>query len=125
MGDGTLSDTYAPTIDNTNVKSLDPVVTAPGLPAQLQPRDMTYAGAQRRRPRRRRLRAGHLRLPDGTNGDGTPVFPADAFKLSGLTVIDSGSTVTFQVGVANLVNTFGSPDGAQLGPVVFPGVTVP
>ena len=53
------------------------------------------------------------------------MFPADAFKLSGLTVIDSGSTVTFQVGVANLVNTFGSPDGAQLGPVVFQGVTVP
>ena len=42
VADGTLSDTYAPTIDNTNVKSLDPVVAAPGLTAQLQPRDMTY-----------------------------------------------------------------------------------
>ncbi len=41
VADGTLSDTYAPTIDNTNVKSLNPVVTAPGLRAQLQPRDMT------------------------------------------------------------------------------------
>ena len=68
---------------------------------------------------------GTYAYPTAPNGDGTPVFPADAFKLSGLTVIDSGSTVTFQVGVANLVNTFGSPDGAQLGPVVFPGVTVP
>ncbi len=38
---GTLSDVYAPTIDNTDVKSLDPVVTGPGFTA-LQPRDMTY-----------------------------------------------------------------------------------
>ncbi len=38
---GTLSDTYAPTIDNTDVKSLDPIVTGPGFTA-LQPRDMTY-----------------------------------------------------------------------------------
>ena len=41
VADGTLSDTYAPTIDNTDVKSLDPVVTGPGFTA-LQPRDMTY-----------------------------------------------------------------------------------
>ena len=41
MADGTLSDTYAPTIDNTDVKSLDPIVTGPGFTA-LQPRDMTY-----------------------------------------------------------------------------------
>ena len=34
---GTLSDTYAPTIDNTDVKSLDPIVTGPGFTA-LQPR---------------------------------------------------------------------------------------
>ncbi len=37
-----LSDVYAPTIDNTDVKSLAPVVTGPGF-ADLQPRDMTYA----------------------------------------------------------------------------------
>jgi glucoamylase len=41
VADGTLSDVYAPTIDNTNVKSLDPIVTGPGFTA-LQPRDMTY-----------------------------------------------------------------------------------
>ena len=41
VADGTLSDTYAPTIDNTDVKSLDPIVTGPGFTA-LQPRDMTY-----------------------------------------------------------------------------------
>ena len=41
VADGTLSDTYAPTIDNTDVKSLDPMVTGPGFTA-LQPRDMTY-----------------------------------------------------------------------------------
>lgn len=57
---------------------------------------------------------GTYAYPTATNSDGAPIFPPDAFKLSGLTVIDSGSTVTFQVGVANLVNTFGSPDGAQL-----------
>ncbi len=41
VADGTLSDTYAPTIDNTDVKSLEPVATGPGFTA-LQPRDMTY-----------------------------------------------------------------------------------
>ncbi len=44
VADGTLSDVYAPTIDNTDVKSLDPVVTGPGFTA-LQPRDMTYTVA--------------------------------------------------------------------------------
>ena len=41
VADGELSDVYAPTIDNTNVKTLDPIVTGPGFTA-LQPRDMTY-----------------------------------------------------------------------------------
>src|ERR1700728_4214860 len=44
VADGTLSDVYAPTIDNTDVKSLDPIVTGPGFTA-LQPRDMTYSVA--------------------------------------------------------------------------------
>ncbi len=57
---------------------------------------------------------GTYAYPTATNPDGTPIFPPDAFKLSGFTVIDSGSTVTFQVGIDNLVNTFGSPDGAEL-----------
>jgi glucoamylase len=42
VADGELSDTYAPTIDNTDVKSLDPIVTGAGFTA-LQPRDMTYS----------------------------------------------------------------------------------
>ncbi len=41
---GELSDVYAPTIDNTDVKTLDPIVTGPGFTA-LQPRDMTYTVA--------------------------------------------------------------------------------
>jgi glucoamylase len=57
---------------------------------------------------------GTYAYPTATNGDGTPTFPPGSFQLSGLTVIDSGTTATFQIGVANLVNTFGSPDGAQL-----------
>src|SRR5580700_5208438 len=44
VADGTLSDVYAPTIDNTDVKSLDPIVTGPGF-TDLQPRDMTYTVA--------------------------------------------------------------------------------
>src|SRR5579863_10165300 len=44
VADGELSDTYSPTIDNTDVKSLDPIVTGPGFTA-LQPRDLTYAVA--------------------------------------------------------------------------------
>src|SRR5580693_2029713 len=44
VADGELSDVYAPTIDNTDVKSLDPIVTGPGFTA-LQPRDMTYTVA--------------------------------------------------------------------------------
>ena len=49
VADGTLSDVYSPTIDNTNVKSLDPIVTG-GLHGtaftDLQPRDMTYTVSQ-------------------------------------------------------------------------------
>ena len=37
-----------------------------------------------------------------------------SFRLTGLTVIDSGSTVSFQIGLANLQPTFGSLLGAQL-----------
>lgn len=57
---------------------------------------------------------GTYAYPTATNSDGSPTFPPGAFKLSGFTVIDSGSTVTFQVGIANMVETYGSPDGAQL-----------
>lgn len=68
--------------------------------------------------------------PSGTgilryNGDGTgtarsrstgsAVFAPGSFRLNGLTVINSGSTVTFQVGIANL-----HPAG-----VVLQGLTVP
>jgi glucoamylase len=52
--------------------------------------------------------------PTATNSPGVPTFPPGAFELNGLAVIDSGMTVTFQVGIANLVSTFGSLDGAQL-----------
>ena len=45
VADGELSDVYAPTIDNTDVKTLDPIVTGPGFTA-LQPRDMTYTVAK-------------------------------------------------------------------------------
>jgi glucoamylase len=49
VADGTLSDVYSPTIDNTNVKSLDPIVTGSAAGAaftDLQPRDMTYTVSQ-------------------------------------------------------------------------------
>lgn len=51
--------------------------------------------------------------PTATNGT-TPVFAPGSFRLGGLSVIDSGATVSFQVGIANLQSTFGSLDGAQL-----------
>ncbi len=57
---------------------------------------------------------GTYAYPTATNSDGSPVFVPDSFRLNGLTVIDSGSTVTFQVGIANLQPTFGSLLGAQL-----------
>ena len=57
---------------------------------------------------------GTYGYPTATNSPGVPTFPPGAFELSGLTVTDSGPTVTFQVGVANLVPTFGPLDGAQL-----------
>jgi glucoamylase len=57
---------------------------------------------------------GTYAYPDATNSDGSPVFAPGSFRLNGLTVIDSGSTVTFQVGTANLQSTFGSLLGAQL-----------
>jgi glucoamylase len=57
---------------------------------------------------------GTYGYPTATNSPGVPTFPPGAFELNGLTVIDSSSTVTFQVGIANLVPTFGPLDGAQL-----------
>ncbi len=57
---------------------------------------------------------GTYGYPTVTNSPGVPTFPPGAFELDGLTVIDSGPTVTFQVGIANLVPTFGPLDGAQL-----------
>ena len=57
---------------------------------------------------------GTYAYPTATNSPGVPTFPPGAFQLNGLTVVDSGSTVTFQVGIANLVPTFGPLDGAQL-----------
>ena len=57
---------------------------------------------------------GTYAYPTATNSDGTPTFAPDSFRLSGLTVVNSGSTVTFEVGIANLQSTFGSLLGAQL-----------
>ena len=57
---------------------------------------------------------GTYAYPTATNADGSAVFAPGSFRLTGLTVIDSGSTVTFQVGLANLQSTFGSLLGAQL-----------
>jgi glucoamylase len=57
---------------------------------------------------------GTYAYPTATNTDGSAVFAPDSFRLNGLTVINSGSTVTFQIGIANLQSTFGSLLGAQL-----------
>ena len=57
---------------------------------------------------------GTYAYPNATNSDGSPVFVPDSFRLSGLTVTDSGSTVTFQIGIANLQSTFGALLGTQL-----------
>jgi glucoamylase len=57
---------------------------------------------------------GTYAYPTATNSDGSPVFVPDSFRLNGLTVINSGSTVTFQIGIANLQSTFGSLLGTQL-----------
>jgi glucan 1,4-alpha-glucosidase len=57
---------------------------------------------------------GTYAYPTAANSDGSPVFAPGSFRLSGLTVTNSGPTVTFQVGIANLRATFGSLLGAQL-----------
>ena len=57
---------------------------------------------------------GTYAYPTATNSDGSPTFAPDSFRLGGFTVINSGSTVTFQVQIANLQPTFGSLLGAQL-----------
>jgi glucoamylase len=57
---------------------------------------------------------GTYAYPTATNSDGSPVFAPDSFRLNGLSVIDSGSTTTFQIGITNLQPTFGSLLGAQL-----------
>jgi glucoamylase len=57
---------------------------------------------------------GTYAYPTATNADGSPVFAPDSFRLNGLSVVEGASTVTFEVGIANLQSTFGSLDGAQL-----------
>jgi glucoamylase len=57
---------------------------------------------------------GTYAYPTATNSDGSPTFAPDSFRLTGFSVINSGSTVTFQVGIKNLQPTFGSLLGAQL-----------
>jgi glucoamylase len=42
VADGMLSDVYFPTIDNTNVKDLEYIVTDGSAYTDVQPRDMTY-----------------------------------------------------------------------------------
>jgi glucoamylase len=57
---------------------------------------------------------GTYAYPTATNSDGSPTFAPGSFRLNGFTIINSGRTVTFQVGIANLQPTFGSLLGAQL-----------
>ena len=57
---------------------------------------------------------GTYAYPTATNSDGSAVFAPGSFRLTGLTVINSGPTVSFQIGIANLQPTFGSLLGAQL-----------
>jgi glucan 1,4-alpha-glucosidase len=57
---------------------------------------------------------GTYAYPTATNSDGSAVFAPGSFRLTGLTVINSGATVSFQIGLANLQSTFGSLLGAQL-----------
>ena len=57
---------------------------------------------------------GTYAYPTATNSDGSATFAPDSFSLNGFNVINSGSTVTFQVGIKNLQPTFGSLLGAQL-----------
>jgi glucoamylase len=57
---------------------------------------------------------GSYAYPTATNPDGSPVFAPEEFRLNGFTVVEGASTVTFEVGIANLQPTFGSLLGAQL-----------
>ncbi len=57
---------------------------------------------------------GTYAYPTAANADGSAVFAPGSFRLTGLTVINSGPTVSFQIGIANLQPTFGSLLGAQL-----------
>ena len=55
VANGVLSDTYYPTVDNTNVETLQYVVTDGSTFTDLQTRDMTYAGRGARQHRRHGL----------------------------------------------------------------------
>ena len=57
VANGVLSDVYYPTIDNTNVETLQYVVTDGSTFTDLQTRDMTYTVEATRRPRRHGLPA--------------------------------------------------------------------
>ena len=72
---GVLSDVYEPTIDNTNVSTLQYVVTDGSTFSDMQARDMTYTVAADPRTRARRLgRRGRRPTPaPGTCGRSFPV----------------------------------------------------
>lgn len=56
---------------------------------------------------------GNFALPTATNGTG-PVFPAGSFTITDFRVAQAGATTSFQVGVGDLTNPFGGPDGFSL-----------
>ena len=58
VANGVLSDVYYPTVDNTNVETLQYIVTDGATFTDVQTRDMTYDGRGRRRHRRDGL-SGH------------------------------------------------------------------
>jgi glucoamylase len=56
---------------------------------------------------------GNFALPTATNGT-DPVFPAGSFTITDFRVATAGATTSFQIGVGDLTNPFGGPNGFSL-----------
>src|SRR5450755_3721841 len=56
---------------------------------------------------------GNFALPTAANG-ATPVFPAGSFTITDFRVARATATTSFQIGIGDLTNPFGGPNGFSL-----------
>jgi hypothetical protein len=101
VADGVLSDTYSPTTDNSNLSTLQYLVTDGHSFTDLQTRDMTYVA---------RALDGTGMTVSGTTAPGASVVVAATLSPAGAT--DPGGTAHTQPIPTSVRQVTAAPDGA-------------